>query len=173
MDCDEYQKFIDRSLDGELDEAGARVLEKHLARCSECMGSFDQAKKLKACFKPSSAAPPSSLRPRILAALKTEAAGRTAEIAGVILLFRRAAVAALIFLTVSAGFFFGGLRPLTASDRKMEIHFEDLFSQRKPEETIDILFRTTTLKEAMRLAEQKNGKSGPAKNRHSDREKEQ
>jgi anti-sigma factor RsiW len=161
MWCKKFQLMIQRSLDGELGEVESRFLEEHLKGCRDCSRFLDQARRLKDSFRPAIVEPPPALRPRILARMKAEAAGRdTAEAAGrratepngVIVLFRRAAAAALVFLALSAGIFFGRIGPLTADER--EVHYEDLFTQREPGAVFGLLIRTDgDLKEALRLLE--------------------
>ena len=162
MKCRDFHKMIHRFLDGESGEEEKRKLEEHLESCKACARFLEDHRLLKSLFRPETVAPPETLRPRILAAL--EAAGRDEE-AGrregvslirdevrVIRLFRRAALAALLFLAVSAALFFGGPAPLIAENRDSEIHYEDLFSIAPPGALLDVLVRTRSPSEAMRLA---------------------
>ena len=166
MNCHDFHKMIHRLLDEELGEREKRKLEEHLERCEDCARFLEEHKRLKSLFRPETVTPPGTLRPRILAAL--EAASRSGpesreSVSGrraaasrvevrVLPLFRRAALAALLFLAVSAALFFGGLAPLTAENRDSEIHYEDLFSIAPPGALLGILSRTQSPAEAMRLA---------------------
>jgi len=160
MLCKKFQLMIHRSLDKELGEADCRLLDDHLRRCGACRAFLEQEKKLKSAFHPANVEPPEELRGRILASLRAEAGQngsglRTAEPNGVIvlLLFRRAAAAALVFLAVSAGIFFGRQAPLTAAGRGGEVHYEDVFSRTEPGEALHILLTTTKPEDALRLLE--------------------
>ena len=140
MDCDKMLKLIHGKIDGVLDEAESRRLDEHLAGCSECVRLLEQHRRLRAGFRDAVVAPPPELRDRILKALIAESR-ETREAGRVILLFRRAAVAALVFLAVSAALFFGSNGDLVANAGKR--HYEDLFAVRKPAESLEILLRTS------------------------------
>jgi anti-sigma factor RsiW len=177
MQCKKYQLMIHRSLDGELGEAESRRLDDHLKSCGACREFRAQAKKLKSAFRPRTVAPPEGLRARILAGLKAQAEGpqpasaglqpasaglqpasaglqlatASREANGIIILFRRAAAAALVFLAVSATLFFGRLTPLTAAGRDGKIHYEDVFSRGAPGEILDVLLKTSEPRDALDL----------------------
>ncbi len=152
MSCNEFKKMIPRSLDGELGKADTRALEAHLCRCGACAELHGAEKRLKALFRPVTLDPPAGLRPRILSALTAEAGARRAG--RVLSLFRRTAVAALLFLAISAAFTFFQLDTLTAGNRDGEFHYEDVFSAQPPEEMLEILFETTSPAEALRRLRQ-------------------
>ncbi len=148
MSCANYEKLIHRSLDREIEAGEERLLMAHLEECAACSREYEKTKKLKALFIPETVAPPSGMRSRIMNAVAAE---RTGGQAVVIPLFRRAALAALVILAVSAALFFGDLGTLTASDGDSSVHYEDVFSGRDPGETLDVLLRTQNPKEALRL----------------------
>jgi anti-sigma factor RsiW len=152
MSCNEFKKLIPRSLDGELGKADTRALETHLADCGGCAELHAAEKRLKALFRPVAVDPPPGLRPRILSALTAEAGARRAG--RVLSLFRRTAVAALLFLTISAAFTFFQLDTLTAGNRDGDVHYEDLFSAQPPEQALEILLETTSPGEALRRQKQ-------------------
>lgn len=148
MSCAEYEKLIHRSLDQEIEAGEERRLRAHLEECAACSLVYEKTRSLKALFIPETVEPPSGMRERILKAVAAERRGGQAV---VIPLFRRAALAALVILAVSAALFFGDLGPLTASDGDSTVHYEDVFSGRDPGETLDVLLRTQNPKEALRL----------------------
>ncbi len=155
-ECHEFHELINRFLDNELGREQSRTLHDHLAQCAPCARRLEQYQTLSASLQPETVEPPAALRPRILNALRTESStlrNRRAETNGValdkvILLFRRAAVAALLFVAISATLFFGQLGTLQADDRP--VHYEDLFSISAPDDALEALIHTTTQKDALR-----------------------
>lgn len=155
--CDGFLQLIHRSLDGELDRGEDRVLHDHLAQCAHCAGLLVQYRRLKDFSRPVTVEPPPTLRPRLMEALRAESAALRSESAAlqngavlenVLFLFRRAAVAALVFVAISATLFFSQTGTLQADDKP--IHYEDLFSIGAPEEALEALIHTTTQKDALR-----------------------
>ncbi len=167
MECHEFHELIHRFVDNELGDGQSRVLRDHLAQCAGCAKLLEQYERLKDLSQPETVEPPPELRPRILKALRAESSALRAESSAlrakgpalraetngvalerVILLFRRAAVAALLFVSTSAALFFGQLGTLQADDKPA--HYEDLFSISSPEDALEALIHTTTQKDAIR-----------------------
>ena len=111
--CHEFHELIHRFLDNELSDGQSRVVRDHLAQCAFCARRLEQYQRLSASMQPETVEPPPALRARLLKALRAESSAlraeslaRTAETNGaaldrVFLLFRRAAVAALLSICSS------------------------------------------------------------------------
>jgi len=46
MQCDDIRQMLSGYLDGELDEKGRQLVEKHMAACADCRAEHDKLKKL-------------------------------------------------------------------------------------------------------------------------------
>jgi anti-sigma factor RsiW len=74
VECRETQELLDAFLDGELDIVRAREMERHLAKCAACSGSYDGLESLRAALRiaPLRHSPPSKLEARVRASLHSE-----------------------------------------------------------------------------------------------------
>lgn len=99
MNCEQALEAISAKLDGELDEAGVRELDAHLAGCPECRRIFEELKSIDDSMQDLSDNVPEELRTRVMAQVEKEP--RTGKrqpkwLAGAL---AAAAVAALILLS--------------------------------------------------------------------------
>lgn len=105
MSCADFEKFVSAFVDGELDVAAIRELERHRDSCERCAAVFEDERATKRAVRAGMrrALAPVALRERIRASLdRVDAAPRTRRSAWVVPL---AAAAAIAFV------WFGGAAP--------------------------------------------------------------
>ena len=79
MNCEEFDRFLDVYLDGELDPEQALELEQHLSHCQSCKSLAKERREFLAFFKacaPTYRSPP-QLRAKLLAKLRAETPKQT------------------------------------------------------------------------------------------------
>jgi len=142
-------------LDDEATERQADRLRAHLARCGDCSELFAQYRRLKAGFVARDVAPPPALQARILEQLRARDDSlhphRRDASRGVLILLRRAAVAALLVGALSIGLILiGQNETLTASGT---VHYEDLFRDRSitADEILPVLIKTDNPEDALKV----------------------
>ncbi|MFH1998146.1 MAG: zf-HC2 domain-containing protein [Planctomycetota bacterium] len=152
MDCQDYQKWISRWVDNELEDEQARMLDEHLAGCDVCRKYRRDLETMRSFFKNTDTPVPShGLRDRVLAAAREEHAGRNtfmvwAQAA------KRACAAALILAALTIGsFYIGGSGTLHAVDTNKEIHYEDLFQKGRLDsaDMLEAMLKTSNPRKAM------------------------
>lgn len=162
MRCQDYQKWISRSVDNELGAEESRLLDAHLAECDACRKYRDDLMSMRTFFNQSgsdrSEAPSANLRDRVLTAVRNEQAGRNT-----ILLWaravKRACAAALILAGLTIGsFYIGGSGTIHAVDTNREIHYEDVFRMEGLDnaDMLEALLKTTSPRSALNACEKGN-----------------